>query len=167
MNTHPPCPELQDLLWVLNSPPLLQAQDGHDVIDTAIAFEPPEAIDEAHFQSLVCRHQSRRRIRLGLYFEDLILYAIQHLSGYELLAHDIQVFNGAQTIGAFDYIVQAPDGEVEHWEAAVKFFLQSKATDQWAVWIGPNGRDSLHRKMTKMLGRQIHLSDRVEAQSTL
>ena len=161
------CSELLDLKWVLSSPPLLKAQSGHDVIDTAAVFESPESIDEAHFKNWCEGLEPRRRTRLGLYFEDLILYAIQHLSAYQLLAHDIQVFKDAQTIGAFDFIVRAPDGETEHWEAAIKFFLQSEPTDGWAAWIGPNGRDSLHRKMTKMLGRQIHLSDHLEAQSTL
>ena len=159
--------ELDDLRWVLTSPPLLKAQAGHDVIDTDTVFRAIEAEDIAHFKAWLSGLESRRRIRLGLYFEDLILYAIQHLSDYELLAHDLQIFNGTQTLGAFDFIVSAPDGEIEHWEAAVKFFLQSEPTADWNAWIGPNGRDSLHRKMTKMLGRQIHLSDRPEAQKTL
>lgn len=162
-----PFSEIEDLRWILSSPPLLSSQEGHDVVDTQAVFRTIGTDDISPFQAWVLELEARRRIRLGLYFEDLILYAIEHLSDYELLAHDVQVFRGAQTLGAFDFILRAPDGEIEHWEAAVKFFLQSEPSPDWRVWVGPNGRDSLHRKMTKMLGRQIHLSDRPEAQQLL
>ena len=110
---------------------------------------------------------TQRRYKLGLYAEDLFLYYLEHFSPYEILAHDMQVFIEKRSIGAFDFIVRAEDGIIEHWEMAIKYFVQYLPSADWINFIGPGGKDSLHRKMNKMLGRQILLGDRPPAQKGL
>lgn len=165
--------EIRDLVWALTAPSLIKGTDKSVVLGSNFwasqCLELEKSIEGilADPQPFLTFFSSRRRFRLGLYFEDLILYFIQYISQYELLAHDLQVFSGGRTLGAFDFILRAPDGEVEHWEAAVKYFLQSRSSSEWGAWIGPNGRDSLKRKMGKMEDRQLLLSEKKESQELL
>lgn len=110
---------------------------------------------------------TQRRYKLGLYAEDLFLYFLMNFTEYEILAHDMQVFIEKRSIGAFDFILRAKDGTIEHWEMAIKYFVQYLPSSQWVHFIGPGGKDSLHRKMDKMLGRQILLGDKAPAQKEL
>lgn len=110
---------------------------------------------------------TQRRYKLGLYAEDLFLYYLEHFSPYEILAHDMQVFIEKRSIGAFDFILRNEDGTIEHWEMAIKYFVQYLPSSDWINFIGPGGKDSLHRKMNKMLGRQILLGDRPAAKEGL
>ena len=110
---------------------------------------------------------TQRQYKLGLYAEDLFIYFLKHFSEYEVLVHDMQVFIEKRSIGAFDFILRAKDGTIEHWEMAIKYFVQHTASSDWNHFIGPGGKDSLYRKMNKMLGRQILLGDHPAAKQGL
>ncbi|WP_019672274.1 DUF1853 family protein [Psychrobacter lutiphocae] len=93
--------------------------------------------------------------RLGFHFEGLIHFWLEDgyqlgLHPYEVLAHNVQLYNGMQTTGELDFILCNHDtGEVEHWELAIKFYLGSAPYD-FGNWVGINSRDTLERKLTHM-----------------
>ena len=103
--------------------------------------------------------QTHGNWRVGIQFETLISFYLTHHPGYTLLARNLQVYAEKQTLGAFDYIVRNSRGLVEHWEVAVKFYLRSTTARHWAAWLGPNRRDRLDIKVTRMRDHQLPLSD--------
>ncbi|HIN85385.1 MAG TPA: DUF1853 family protein [Myxococcales bacterium] len=105
--------------------------------------------------------------KVGLRFEALVLFWLTHGSQYTVLGHNLQVHDSGRTLGAFDFIVQSRDGSVEHWELAVKFYLQARVSEEWDAWVGPNGRDRLDLKLNKMVDHQLALSKTAEGRAVL
>lgn len=106
------------------------------------------------------RHGS---LRLGLYFELLLGFWLEHGGHYDILAHHEAVRDArtGTTLGEVDWIIRHREsGQVEHWEAAVKFYLAYPQLRGLASFVGPStkGRDSLHQKLTHMLGHQLRLT---------
>ena len=163
----------RDLAFLLASPSLLRNTEVVPAITSqewmAWFLDAKDAIveDAQKPQRLEQFVDTPRQYKLGLYAEDLFLYYLHHFSPYEVLAHDIQVFDGKRSIGAFDFIIRMPTGQIEHWEMAIKYFVQYTPSPEWSEFIGPGGRDSLQRKMNKMLNRQILLGDNPLAQEGL
>ena len=99
--------------------------------------------------------------RLGFHFEGLLSFWLSDgyrlgLHSYEMLASNVQLYRGKQTIGELDIILRnhATD-EVEHWELAIKFFMGSTPFTP-DNWVGINSRDNLERKMTHMQTKQFN-----------
>lgn len=106
------------------------------------------------------RHGS---LRLGLYFELLLGFWLEHGGHYDILAHHEAVRDArtGATLGEVDWIIRHREsGQVEHWEAAVKFYLAYPQLRGLASFVGPStkGQDSLNQKLTHMLGRQLQLN---------
>jgi len=107
--------------------------------------------------------------RLGLYAERLLLAHLEALPEHRVLAHDLQLYTYTphkRTLGALDVLVESPRG-VEHWELAVKYFLRRAPSASWGAWLGPNERDTMAKKLKKMLGHQLPLSLTREAEEQL
>ena len=98
--------------------------------------------------------------RVGHYFESLVGHWLQQLPGWTLIACNAPVRLQKQTLGAYDFIVRNAEGEVEHWEVAVKFYLRRDAALEWRSWVGPNQRDRLDKKVNRMRDHQLVLSRR-------
>jgi len=138
-----------DLAWALNSPNLLIAA-------------PPEFTGEIVDEQLRSHLFSNcyidtalefKQQRLGLYFESLISYAIQHNNDLCLLARNLAIFEEKRQLGEFDLIFQDKIHQVNHhWELAVKFYLFDPASTQW---VGPNARDRLDIKLNKLFTQQL------------
>ncbi|MAA78181.1 MAG: hypothetical protein CL916_02895 [Deltaproteobacteria bacterium] len=163
----------RDLSFLIASPSLLKNTATVPAISSTewwnLFVSSMDAIkkDDSSPQRLNDFVDTQRQYKLGLYAEDLFLYFLDNFSEYEILVHDMQVFIDKRSIGAFDFIVKAKDGTIEHWEMAIKYFVQYRPSPSWIDFIGPGGKDSLYRKMNKMLGRQILLGDRIPAQEGL
>ena len=166
-------PAHRDLAYLLASPSLLDDTMDISVISSAewwewfLAAKDWIAADDRAPATLNQLVNTQRRHKLGLYAEDLFLYYLETASPYEVIAHDLQSFIGTRSIGAFDFLLRSPCGRIEHWEMAIKYFVQYTPSTSWKDFIGPGGTDSLQRKMNKMLKRQILLGDRPEAQADL
>ena len=98
--------------------------------------------------------------RLGFHFEGLLSFWLadgfaRKLHPYEILASNVQLFNGKQTTGELDLILYNHQEKlVEHWELAIKFFMGS-APFEPENWVGINSKDNLQRKMIHMQTRQF------------
>lgn len=164
----------RDLAWLIQAPSLLATTENMSVIssqeyvqwfDAARDWLEEEDRLSFHLQGKV---NSGRRHKLGLYAEDLVLHFFEAHPFYELLIHDLQIFIEKRCIGAMDFVVRnKKTGEIEHWEMAIKFYLQLEPSRDWSDFVGPSGKDSMQRKLGKMLGKQLPLSLREETKNRL
>ncbi len=108
-------------------------------------------VRDARSESLTQLLESTSSRRLGVYFENLWAFAFEHHPDYRLIARNFPIREGGRTLGELDFLVQhLPDARCEHWEVAVKFYLQ--AGD---YWVGPGLKDRLDIKLARMRTHQL------------
>lgn len=150
---------LRDLVWAVNSPSLIEeAISEGDVESNRLT---PARVDIAHLQE---NFAGRCEQRVGRYFEQLILYWLRHVRGLEIIAQSFPVREGGRTLGEIDLVFRDELGRVNHWELAVKFYLDASNDDSHAVdrsvrLIGPNARDNFEKKLNRMFVHQLKLSE--------
>lgn len=112
--------------------------------------------------------------RLGVYFEQLWHFFLQHDPDIELLAHNLPVHAEGRTLGEFDCIYYSKQRDCHvHLELAVKYFLGlprssgSITSANAQEWLGPDQRDRLATKLDQLLHRQILLGDAPAAKEIL
>jgi len=125
-------------------------------------FSQPEIRNSLEAELLQLLEQSHSR-RLGIYFENLWAFAFQHHPDYRLLARNLPIRVGGKTLSELDFVVEhIPDRATEHWELAVKFYLQVGG-----YWVGPGLRDRLDIKLARMAEHQLPVAFSAEATATL
>ena len=98
-------------------------------------------------------HSSTSR-RLGIYFENLWAFAFSHHPHYQLVARNLPIRDQGRTLGELDFVVRhLPDNTVEHWELALKFYLQVGS-----LWVGPGLKDRLDIKLARMRDHQLPIA---------
>lgn len=161
--------EVRDLAWACFSPPLLISPTlATDVHNCALTLTEDREqwlrqLDEKPVPLLEHLAQARGT-RLGLYFESLWHFFLEQDSQVDLIAHNLPVYEGGQTIGEFDclYFCHQRQRHV-HLELAVKYYLglhsfgNSAAHSAWNHWVGPAIRDRLDIKLSRLLDHQIQL----------
>jgi hypothetical protein len=107
--------------------------------------------------------------RLGIYFEQLYACLLRDILDWEVLARNLPVRSAERTLGELDFVVLNPEnGEVEHHEIAVKFYLgYADSAKEAPRWYGPNSRDRLDVKTQHLLEHQTRLSRCAETVTTL
>ena len=142
---------LDDLLWAVNSPPLLSASPLVDHVDVG-------EIDLDHFAKFL-REQSDHRV--GRYFERLILYWLTHIRKVQIVHHSKQILDAKRTIGEIDFIFRDETDRLTHWETAIKFYLYDLLAQSFSSqFIGPNAADNFEKKTAKMFDKQLPLSQK-------
>ncbi len=115
----------------------------------------PEALE-----SWLAQHASHR---LGHYYEALLGFYLQHHPELQCLARNWVVRDGSlRTLGELDLLLRNIQGDVLHWELAVKFYLFYKGN-----YLGPNVQDRLDKKYCHLLEHQLCLPQLPEVQSQL
>jgi uncharacterized protein len=166
-------PRVRALAWLLDAPDLLDASDPY--WQGKIASSPPiTAATEAWLARLDADPSildaamgERGYTRLGLYAEKLM--AFYYREHGMLVAHGLQVRAARNdTVGEFDFLLDAGPGAVEHIEFATKFYLlQGQAATRFDAFLGPNLADSLGKKMRKIFEQQLALGSHPAAQALL
>jgi hypothetical protein len=166
-------PRVRALAWLLDSPDLLDANDPAwnnkilalgQATPAAAAWLAALDLDPS---ALTAALGVRAYTRLGLYAEKLMAF---YFSAHgRLVAHGLQVrANRNDTVGEFDFLLDAGPGGVEHIEFATKFYLlDNAASGQLDTFVGPNLADSLGAKMRKIVERQLVLGSHAAAQALL
>lgn len=169
---------VRDLAWAMASPPLLTPvnesacwpgndwcqQVWHDSRDWLSELDRDPA-------PLLQVLSARRDPRLGSYFEGLLAFWLASPANrrYRLIAGNLPVRAHRQTLGELDFLVEDRlQGEIQHWEVAVKFYLGVAAdSGDAAGWIGPGQRDCLARKREHLTGQQLGLTREPAGQALL
>lgn len=166
-------PVVRDLAWAILSPTLIVTRDaGHYC--SARWFELAFESIAPHLQQLeqddspLLQHlNTPASHRLGIYFERLWSYWLQHNERYELLGANVQVPHNGNTLGEFDFIVHDRHAdEIEHWELALKFYLGIPPLHVAQHWFGPNLQDRLDMKYQHLQEKQLPLSQTLAGQNT-
>lgn len=105
---------------------------------------------------------------LGKYFESLVEYWLKFSTDKQLLAHNLQVFKGRNTIGEFDFVYrELSNNKVYHLECAGKFYIAHKNISDHTNFIGPNAIDNLERKISKIINEQTLLGQTQQGKEAL
>ncbi|MEH6434371.1 DUF1853 family protein [Massilia sp. DD77] len=166
------------LAWLLDAPDLLDIHDpawaGH------VATLGPVTQEVAAWLARIDHDPSeldaalgpRVTTRLGLYAEKLMAFFFaQH---GRLVAHGLQVRAARNdTVGEFDFLLDAGPNALEHIEFATKFYLLDAGAAvapgmaRFDALVGPNLADSLGKKMRKVFERQLTLGEHPAAREVL
>jgi len=163
---------VRDLAWVILSPPLLaetQWPQRHP-LSGSDWVQHPEALgafltqldqDDSALNAWLARSSTRR---LGLYYERLWQFAIQHAPGVELLAANLPIQGDGRTLGELDLLLRDKDGD-HHIELAIKLYLgrQDQDGEEPAHWLGPGAVDRLDVKLAHLNEHQLPMSARPES----
>ncbi|WP_294733919.1 DUF1853 family protein [uncultured Pseudomonas sp.] len=169
-------PEVRDLAWVVLAPPMLEQTPwpqrhpltGSDWVQAPHRLEHwLRQLDQDSSALLHWLSQARTR-RLGLYYERLWQFAVQHAPGVELLAANLPIRQAGHTLGELDMLLRDRDG-VHHLELAIKLYLGPQDGDgqDTAQWLGPGCHDRLDRKLAHLAQHQLPISARPESREVL
>lgn len=106
------------------------------------------------------------RFRLGIHFEKIFQEWLAVHPRYQTTAKNLQVHDAGRTLGEFDLLVQGAGG-IEHWELAIKFYINQAHHDEPRFWFGPDPTDTLATKLDRLNTHQLRLSDQPPAQALL
>lgn len=178
---------VRDLAWVIQSPTLLDPIDYPMFVPGVLHTDRScQVVDDAYCNHLMQQHHAwlslldndptslqqwlveRSSHRLGYYFESLVEYWLRHIYQNGFVATHIQVQQGKQTIGEYDFLFAEPQASLlQHWEVAVKFYLYHQSDEGIERWYGPMTRDRLDLKLTHMVRHQIALSQTSEGRNRI
>jgi len=177
-----------DLLWAITSPDLMLPSsnpntEGLTSIADAAVFEPLSnwLQNNDHQQALTELIHQRQPRRLGIYYEVLWQYVLEHFPGFSLTARNLPIMRDGRTLGELDFVYYCQLRQQHvHLETAVKFYLgvpeeplsqdiaqQPEPTPSWSQWLGPGCKDRLDLKLLKMLNHQTRLTTTKEGEATL
>lgn len=169
-------PAVRDLAWAILSPPMLAVTpwpqrhplNGSDWVRHPQALEDflrKLDLDSSALDQWLSRSSIRR---LGLYYERLWQFAIQHAPGVEMIAANLPIRIEGQTLGELDMLLRDRDG-VHHVELAIKFYLGPREADGQdpANWLGPGSHDRLGLKLAHLDQHQLPISAREESRQAL
>ena len=153
----------RDLAWILSSSSMVKDEkmkviSFHELI---AASELPVFIKK-HSEALKKDFDLQEGMILGKYFERLCHFFFTHHPRFEVLHYAKQFFDGKDTLGELDFVLRDKEnGLTLHLEVAIKYYLAYKNTAKHDLWIGPNGSDTLAKKMKKFK-KQLLLSDALD-----
>lgn len=101
--------------------------------------------------------QIRENTLLGKRAEVFFLEAISLQNRYEILAAQIQLIEEGITLGELDFILKDKiKNQYLHVELSYKLYLfDAQSSSSLNQWVGPNKRDSLHKKWSKLRDSQF------------
>lgn len=169
-------PEVRDLAWVILAPPMLSQTPWpqRHPLSGSDWVQAPERL--ADFLRALDRDASAlldwlalgATRRLGVYYERLWQFAVQHAPGVEMIAANLPIRLDGHTLGELDMLLRDGEG-VHHVELAIKLYLGPQQGDGQdpAQWLGPGCNDRLDRKLDHLSQHQLPISARPESRAVL
>ena len=166
---------VRDLAWAIASPPLMLSRKtecewfDHAWYQQHYRDSSPwlQVLDQDPTPLLEAVAAQKDR-RLGNYFETLWAYWLEAGSRYDLIARNLAIHDGGDTLGELDFIIRDNlSGLNYHWEVAVKFYLGVADTRQLDNWHGPGKRDRLDIKLDHLRDRQSQICHLPQTQAVL
>ncbi|WP_456421160.1 DUF1853 family protein [Lutibacter sp.] len=100
----------------------------------------------------------QKNLRLGKRVERFVYNELNQYEAITILKENIQIQDGNTTIGEIDCLLKQWKKPI-HLEIVYKFYLYDKTVGSTELehWIGPNRKDSLVKKLTKLKEKQLPL----------
>jgi len=110
-------------------------------------------IKSTTFEGLLQKNQ-----RLGKRVESFLSHLLKQDSTIKILVENSQIQNKKITVGELDFLIEHTKRPI-HLEVIYKFYLYDTSVGETELehWIGPNRRDSLVSKLTKLKDKQLPL----------
>ena len=138
--------------------------------DASVTYPDDQWFAEQLVTSGLSPEAPPERFRLGIHFERIFQYWLSHHPQYELIASNLQVQIQDQkikrTLGEFDLLVNLAN-QIEHWELAIKFYINVTDAERADRWFGPDPSDTLGSKMARMQSHQLALGQHPAAKQQL
>tara|TARA_R110001592_G_scaffold266_1_gene1464 strand:+ start:78 stop:890 length:813 start_codon:yes stop_codon:yes gene_type:complete len=98
------------------------------------------------------------KLRLGKYIERFVSYQLQQEESISIICENVQIQKEKITLGELDCII-LKDKKPIHLEIIYKFYLYDPSVGETEIahFIGPNRKDSLVEKLTKLKEKQLPL----------
>ena len=144
----------------MNDKEVLQAQfDGFQ--STPLLWVNNDVMGLTQFQlENNCPKESLTKVtktpRLGKLVEQFVNHSMSRSSTYNIIIQNTQIQRDKITLGELDSIFQC-NGKTIHLEIIYKFYLYDSTAGKSEIdqWIGPNKKDSLNQKLTKLVTKQL------------
>lgn len=96
---------------------------------------------------------------LGKRMERMLHWQLLQSNRFEVLCDSVQIKEQKVTIGELDFLLRDHKANQQiHLEFAYKLYLYNpEASHPDEIWVGPNRRDTLHRKLKKLRDQQFSL----------
>lgn len=165
----PLSPEQEDLYWLLTSSPMINSLGGATGTQLINGRYGAAVTDRNDFSAALadtCNLPARSNFkRLGFYAEALYQAFCAHHIHVEVIGHNIQIKHAHNDVtkGELDFLLERGH-ELIHLEMAVKFYLYDH--DQ-QLFIGPNAKDRLDKKLRRMATHQLALSSTDEGKAVV
>lgn len=156
-----PSQSVRDLTWLLTSQGLIDRSVSAARVDQSLESAGLNFCGE-ELNEFLNRQTGKGSHRVGRYFERLVLFYLERIRKVEIVAAGLQIQEGGRTVGELDFVFRDEQGQLQHWEAAVKFYLHFSGEHiSGSHLIGPDPRDNFERKMRRLFEHQLPLSERV------
>jgi hypothetical protein len=98
------------------------------------------------------------KLRLGKYVERLVSFELKQQENISILAENIQIQDNKITLGELDCLLLKNNNPI-HLEIIYKFYVYDASVGETEIdhFIGPNRKDSLKEKITKLKDKQLPL----------
>ncbi|RZS93412.1 DUF1853 family protein [Aquimarina brevivitae] len=122
-------------------------------------FETPQVKNSEQLNAYYKHLQNTKHQVLGKRAEELFEQAITNFSVYDILAKNIQVFEEKITLGELDFLLHnSLNAQGYHIELVYKLYLYDPDLQgTYDKWIGPNRKDRLVDKVSKLKHKQFPL----------
>lgn len=109
-----------------------------------------------------------KKRRLGQLAEQFVFNQIETCNTTELLAENLQIQQNKHTLGELDALILSHETPI-HLEIIYKFYVYDARVgdSEIAHWIGPNRKDSLIEKLSKLKKKQLPLLYSNDCKTTL
>jgi hypothetical protein len=96
------------------------------------------------------------KMRLGKLVERFVSHELNQYDSINILRENLQIIENKITIGELDCLLKI-ENELIHLEVVYKFYLYdpNHSIQETGRWIGPNRKDSLIQKLTKLKEKQL------------
>lgn len=152
-------PFVRHLAWMLRAPRLLDHPGGFHpgTMATPAAWQILAQWDRTPALAPPALRAPPAR-RLGHYFETLYRVLLEDVLGWQVLVSNLPVRVDGRTLGELDLVVRDPvSGSLQHHEIAIKFYLGYDGA-QGVRWYGPDARDRLDLKQSRLLQHQSRMT---------
>ncbi len=117
-----------------------------------------EQLNLSKKQVTIFEENIQKKLRLGKRVERFVCNELNQHKTITILKENIQIQDGNITIGEIDCLLKQ-QGKPIHLEIVYKFYLydETAGSTELEHWIGPNRKDSLVKKLTKLKEKQLPL----------
>ena len=154
----------EQLAGFINTPGLWRDSDLFNLKQFQVPTYTGKDLLDSASQILELRSNFVLGKRMEIFFDHLL----SHSGQFEVIAKNLQIYRKKVTLGELDFLVKdLQDNSIYHIELVYKFYLYDPLNEDEEKWIGPNRKDSLIQKISRLKHHQLPLLHAEETREIL